>query len=119
VRAFMGARLHATPAGAGVFSAMKQLAWAVMFLRRRPGARRRGVRDPALVRVADASTLPVQGSIYVHHEMMARYGASELPPQPSVRWTGAASPCSSRGGRRRCTASDYDAHARIWCRAAG
>ncbi len=89
---------------------MKQLAWAVMFLAAAaPGRADAECGIPRWFGVADTSTLPLQGSIYVHHEMMARYGASELPPPPSFRWTGAASTPSVEKVGDVVYRIDYDA----------
>jgi len=95
----------------GVFSAMKQLAWAVMVvLAAAPGRADADCGLPRWFGAVDGSTLPVQGSVYLHHEVMARFGTEgAVLPQPIFRWTGAASTLAVHQVSDVVVRIDYDA----------
>ena len=87
---------------------MKQLAWGVVFVIAAVPARADAeCGTPRWFGVADGTTLPVQGSVYVHHEAM-RWEDDRLP-EPVFRWVGAASTLSIEKASAVVVRVDYDA----------
>lgn len=89
---------------------MKQLAWvAVLVAAGVPGRADADCGIPRWIGAPDTSTLPVRGSIYVHHEMMRLDEGPAVPPTPTITWTGAASTVSVGAVGDVVYRIDYDA----------
>jgi hypothetical protein len=89
---------------------MKQLAWAVGFvIAAMPARADAECGIPRWVGIADGGTLPVQGSVYVHHEAMRWDELSEQTAKPVFRWVGAASTLSIEKVSAVVVRVDYDA----------
>lgn len=88
---------------------MKQLAWGLLaVIAAVPARADADCEAPRWVGVSDGSTLPVRGSIYVHHEAM-QWEDGPAMPRPAFRWVGAASTLTIEKVSAVVVRVDYDA----------